>query len=142
MANWRYFGKLHSGLYRLTGGRLGARMGWIDVALIETIGRKSGKTRVTPLACYPWKDSIAVSASNDGQEHHPAWYLNLQANPRVSVQLGSKRFDAIAEEVSGDEKEALWKVVTDINHHQTKYRATTSRDIPLIWFRKCDEGSQ
>ena len=136
MANWKYFGIAHKQLYRLSGGRLGKRMGWIDVALVETTGRKSGKTRTTPLACYPWKDSVAVSASNNGQENHPAWFLNLQDNPEVTVQTGKTRFKAIAEQVTGQEKEALWKVVTDINKHQTQYRATTERDIPLVFFRK------
>jgi deazaflavin-dependent oxidoreductase (nitroreductase family) len=136
MANWKYFGIAHKQLYRLSGGRLGKRMGWIDVALLETTGRKSGKIRTTPLACYPWKGSIAVSASNNGQENHPAWFLNLQDNPEVTVQTGKTRFKAIAEQVTGQEKEALWKVVTDINKHQTQYRATTERDIPLVFFRK------
>jgi deazaflavin-dependent oxidoreductase (nitroreductase family) len=106
------------------------------VALVETTGRKSGKTRTTPLACYPWKGSVAVSASNNGQEYHPAWFLNLQANPEVAVQTGKERFKAIAEEVLGEDKEKLWQIVTDINKHQTEYRATTERDIPLVYFRK------
>ena len=138
MANWRYFGLVHKKLYQLTGGRCGARMGWIDVALVETRGRKSGQPRIAPIACYPWKDSIAVSASNNGQEHHPAWYLNMRANPKVTVQLGKERFTALAEDVTGAEKEALWKVVTDINKHQTEYRANTTRDIPLVWLKKTE----
>ena len=84
--NWKFFGKIHQRLYRWSGGRLGARMGWIDVALVETVGRKSGKKRIAPIACYPHRDSIVVSASNSGLESHPAWDLNMQANSRVRVQ--------------------------------------------------------
>ncbi len=138
--NWKYFGKLHQALYRLTGGRLGNRMGWIDVALIETVGRKSGKRRTVPLACYPYRDSIAVSASNSGMETHPAWYLNARANPEVVVQLGRERFRAIAEDVPAQEREALWQEVVRINKHQGEYLEKVQREIPLVWFRRAEGG--
>ena len=88
MFNWKYFGKVHAALYKLSGGRFGDRMGWIDVVLVDTVGRKTGKKRTVPIACYPYRDSVAVSASNSGQERHPAWYLNMRATPEVTVQLG------------------------------------------------------
>ena len=97
--DWKHFGRLHKLLYRLSGGRFGARMGWLDVALVETVGRKSGRRRTVPIACYPYRDSVVVSASNSGMEKHPAWYLNMQANPRVRVQRGTRRFEAVAEDV-------------------------------------------
>ncbi len=138
--NWKYFGKLHRALYRLTGGRFGARMGWIDVALIETVGRRSGRRRTVPLACYPYRDSIAVSASNSGLETHPAWYLNIKANPEVTVQLGRERFRAIAEDVPPQEREALWQEVVRINKHQGEYLEKVKREIPLVWFRRVAGG--
>lgn len=134
--NWKFFGKAHKFLYQVSGGRLGARMGWIDVALVSVIGRKSGKQRTVPIACYPYRDSIEVSASNSGLDSHPAWYLNMKANPEVSVQVGRERFQAIAEEVPDEEREALWASIVEINHHQGEYLEKTSRKIPLLWFRK------
>ncbi len=134
--NWKYFGKLHEKLYRLSGGRLGARMGWIDVALVETVGRKSGKLRTAPIACYPYRDSIVVSASNSGAERHPAWYLNMQADPNVTVQLGREKFRAVAVEVPEEEREALWQKIVEINHHQGEYLARTERRIPLVWLKR------
>jgi deazaflavin-dependent oxidoreductase (nitroreductase family) len=111
-------------------------MGWIKVALIDTVGRKSGKKRTVPIACYPYRDSVAVSASNSGQEKHPAWYLNMQANPQVMVQLGKERFAATAEEVPDEEREELWKTIVEINKHQGEYLEKVSRRIPLMWFRR------
>ncbi len=111
-------------------------MGWIDVALVETVGRRSGKTRIVPIACYPYRDSVVVSASNSGSDKHPAWYLNMQANPRVSVQLGRQTFEAMAEEVPDDEREALWQEIVASNKHQGEYLAATRRRIPLVWFRR------
>ena len=134
--NWKYFGKIHEKLYRLSGGRLGARMGWIDVALVETVGRKSGKRRTAPIACYPYRDSIVVSASNSGSERHPAWYLNMKADPNVTVQLGREKFRAVAEEVPEEEREALWQKIVEINHHQGEYLASTERRIPLVWLKR------
>jgi deazaflavin-dependent oxidoreductase (nitroreductase family) len=135
--NWKYFGKVHKVLYQLSGGRLGARMGWIDVALVETTGRKSGKQRVSPLACYPYKDSIVVSASNSGLENHPAWYLNMQADPNVTVRLGRDQYKAVAEEVPEEEREALWRKIVELNSHQQDYLDNTDRRIPLVWLRRC-----
>ena len=136
MFNWKYFGKAHGLLYRLSGGRFGASMGWIKVALIDTVGRKSGKKRTVPLACYPYRDSVVVSASNSGQERHPAWYLNMMANPEVTVQLGRERYQAIAEEVPEEEREGLWPEIVKANKHQGEYLEKVERKIPLVWFRR------
>lgn len=136
MINWKYFGVLHKLLYKLSGGKLGAKMGWIDVALVSTVGRKSGLVRTAPIACYPHKDSVVVSASNSGQEKPPAWYLNMQTNPQVTVQLGKEQFEAIAEDVPEEERAELWKKIIKINHHQGEYLEKVERKIPLVWFRK------
>lgn len=136
MLSWKHFGKVHAFLYRLSGGRLGARMGWIDVALVETVGRKSGQLRTVPIACYPYRDSVVVSASNSGKESHPLWYLNMQANPEVAVQLGRERFRAIAEDVPEAERAALWEKIVKLNKHQGQYLQQASRKIPLVWLRR------
>ena len=140
MINWKYFGVVHKVLYKLSGGKYGARMGWIDVALVTTTGRKSGKARTVPIACYPYRDSVAVSASNSGMERHPAWYLNMQANPRVSVQLGREHFEAVAEDVPAEGRESLWQSVVKINKHQGEYLAAVQREIPLVWFRRLQDS--
>lgn len=134
--DWKYFGRVHKLLYKMSGGRWGARMGWIDVALVEMKGRKTGKMRTVPLACYPYKDTVVVSASNSGKETDPAWYLNLQADPRVTVQLGRERFEAEALDVPAQEREALWPSIVELNKHQGEYLASTQREIPLVWFRR------
>jgi len=136
MSIWNYFGVAHKIVYKLSGGRMGARMGWIDVALVETTGRKTGKKRTIPIACYPHKDSIAVSASNSGSDKHPAWYLNMVANPAVSVRLGKEQFQAYAEPVPDEERKALWQQIVDNNKHQGEYLEKTTRKIPLVWLRR------
>ena len=138
MFSWKDFGRAHMWLYRKSGGRIGARMGSIDVALVESIGRKSGLPRCVPIACYPYRDSIVVSASNSGSDSHPAWYLNMQANPQVTVRLGRDHYRAIAEEVPDAEREALWLAISANNKHQSGYLEKTQRKIPLVWLRRVD----
>ena len=134
--NWKYFGKVHGWLYKLSGGKFGANMGRIDVVLLETTGRKSGKKRVAPIACYPYKDSVVVSASNSGMERPPAWFLNLKADPNCQAQLGEEKFAAIAEELSKEVGDELLPTIYKINPHQREYRESTQRHIPLVWLRR------
>ena len=136
MLSWKDFGRVHAFLYRVTGGRLGARMGGIDIALVETTGRRSGQLRTVPIACYPYRDSIVVSASNSGKETHPAWYLNMQANPDVKVQFGRDRYCAVAENVADAERASLWHQIVELNPHQEGYREKALRKIPLVWLRR------
>ncbi len=136
MSFWNYFGVAHKALYKMSGGRMGARMGWIDVALVETTGRKTGKKRTIPIACYPHKNSIAVSASNSGSDKNPAWYLNMVANPEIAVRLGREQFKAYAEVVPDEEREELWQRIVNNNKHQGEYLEQTQRKIPLVWLRR------
>jgi deazaflavin-dependent oxidoreductase (nitroreductase family) len=73
-------------------------------------------------------------------ESHPAWYLNMQANPRVTVQLGQEQFEAMAEDVPDEEREALWESVVKINKHQGEYLEAVQREIPLVWFRRLHDS--
>lgn len=134
--NWKYFGAVHKAIYRLSGGRLGARMGNIDCVLVETVGRKSGKQRIVPISCYPYKDSVVISASNSGMERPPGWYFNLKAKPECTAQLGTDRFAAIAEELPKEEADSLLPTIFKINPHQREYREQTERYIPLVWLRR------
>ena len=136
MADWKVFSKVHSKLFKLSGGRIGAKMAGIDMAIINTVGRKSGQVRPAPAACYPYKDSVVVVASNNGGEKDPIWWLNLKTQPRVSVQLGKEQFDIEAEELHSDEREAIWSEIIKINPRQKKYAEITERVLPVIYLRK------
>jgi len=111
-------------------------MGRIDVALVETIGRKTRLVRSVPIACYPYRDSLVVSASNSGKESPPVWYLNMQSDPAVTVQLGKQRFRATAEDVADEERRALWDSIVKLNKHQGEYLEKAQRKNPLVWLRR------
>ncbi len=92
MADWKLFSKVHQFVYRISKGRVGARLAGIDMVVIHCIGRKSGLGRPTPIACYPYGNNVAVVASNNGADKDPVWWLNLKAHPEVDVQLGKRNF--------------------------------------------------
>src|SRR3712207_1826103 len=78
-------GTIHRTLYRASGGKWGRTFFGSPILLLTTTGRKTGRSRTWPLTYLPDADRLIVIASNGGQPNHPAWYLNLRANPHVSV---------------------------------------------------------
>lgn len=136
MANWLWFTKLHTKVFRLTGGRIGGNLAGIDIVFVDTIGRKTGQVRTLPIACYTYGNDIIISASNNGQDTDPVWWLNLKAQPEVDVQCGTKRYRVRAEEITGDERMAAWEIVIKKNPVQAHHQQKTQRLIPLVRLRK------
>jgi deazaflavin-dependent oxidoreductase (nitroreductase family) len=136
MANWKYFSKFHKAAYRLTNGIVGSRLDGVDMALVSITGRKSGQIRTTPIACYRYKGSITVSASNNGLDKHPLWYLNLKAKPEAAIQFETDRYRAMAIEITGEERDTLWQTIIKLNPKQAEHQNNTKRIIPLIWFKR------
>ena len=123
---------VHSGVYRATGGRLLGRMGQSPILLLNTIGRKSGKKRATPLLYIVEGEDFVIIASKGGAPTQPAWYLNLKANPDASVEVGDRKVRVRAEEVEGEEKERLWKKMANMYPTYDDYQNKTKREIPLL----------
>lgn len=122
----------HEFWYRLSGGLIGGRIGGLPVLLLTTTGRKSGKKRTRPLVYLEDADNMVVIASNGGAEQHPAWWLNLRANPKAEVQVGSDSKSVTAEEATGEERERLWREVVELYHGYDEYRRMTKRKIPVV----------
>lgn len=122
----------HIFLYRLTGGRLGGKLAGISHLLLRTTGRKTGKLRTIPIACMEHEGNLLVVASNNGQDHHPAWYLNLVANPGVEVQFHGKRKKTTARTATPEERATLWPLLTTYNRMFARYEKRTSREIPVV----------
>ncbi len=79
--------RIHLLILRLSGGKLGARVGGQDVLLLHHIGARSGKARLTPLGFMPEGEGFLIVASAAGHKRHPGWYHNLKANPRTRVDF-------------------------------------------------------
>ncbi|MGB7540247.1 MAG: nitroreductase family deazaflavin-dependent oxidoreductase [Anaerolineales bacterium] len=133
MANWiKFFTSANAFLFRITGGRLGNRMGGQSVLLLHTIGRKSGKPYTTPLSYYRDGNAYLVVASNWGKEAHSAWFFNLLQQPRTTIQVGSTTIPVEARAAEGEEYNRLWILVTRQNDQYVKYQAGLARKIPIV----------
>ncbi len=100
--------------------------------LLTTRGRKSGELRRQALIYGRDGDRYLVVASIGGAPKHPAWYVNLVANPEVEVQVGAEIFRAIARTAPPDEKSRLWETMTGIFPNYIAYQAKTTRQIPVV----------
>jgi deazaflavin-dependent oxidoreductase (nitroreductase family) len=123
---------MHSRVYRLTGGKVGGRIGKVPVLLLTTIGRRSGQPRTQPLAYTHVGDGYAVIASKGGAAQHPFWYLNLRANPLAEVTVGREKRTVRARDAQGDERERLWRTLADLYPAYDRYAQKTSRRIPVV----------
>ena len=128
--------RLHGSLYVRTDGRVGHGMlVTVPSLLLRTTGRRSGAPRTTALSYARDGDDYVLVASNGARPNSPGWYFNLSADPRVELQVGRRRFSAVARTVGKGEPdyERLWRVVNAANHGRyDAYQARTARAIPLV----------
>jgi deazaflavin-dependent oxidoreductase (nitroreductase family) len=132
---FRWFLAVHAGLYRLTNGMLGGRMGPNKVLLLNTTGRKSGKTHTTPLGFFEWQDGYVIVASNGGAAANPGWYYNLKNNPQATIQLFDKVVPVKAEILGGEARTSAWQKVITTSPGYANYEKKTTREIPLFLLR-------
>jgi deazaflavin-dependent oxidoreductase (nitroreductase family) len=116
---FRFFTKLHVLLYRLSGGRIGGSMSDVQILLLESVGRKTGKRRTTPLAYIRDGGDYVVTASNGGEPHHPGWYYNLHSQPQTVIQVM-------------EERRRLWAELVKTNPRFDEYQSKTAREIAMF----------
>ena len=138
MGNWDWFGKLHRSVYEKTGGRIGGNLAGRHMLLLTTTGRKSGKQYTTPLACFTDGDNLVVVASNNGQDHHPAWWLNLEHTPDADIRYGRDHRRVRAELATSDERARLWPWLVKQNPPYARYEKKTSREIPVVVLKQAN----
>ena len=125
--------------FRANQGRVGGALAGIPMILIHHTGAQSRIERVTPLACSHQPDGrLAIVAASGGSPRHPDWYYNLKASPTIRVEVGTRTFPAVAEQLDGTARAGLWpKLVAespDIGEHQAK----TTRRIPVFLLTRRD----
>ena len=100
--------------------------------LLRTTGRKSGRPFVTPLMYGSYGGELIVAASYGGADVHPSWYLNLEANGELAVQVATQAYTAGWREPEGAELKALWAYMDVLSPYYARYRTMTTRQIPLV----------
>jgi F420H(2)-dependent quinone reductase len=119
-------------LYEATAGREGATLEGQPCVILTTRGRKSGQLRKSALMRVEHDGRYVVVASLGGAPKHPVWYLNLVADPRVTLQDGDQVMDLRARTATAEEKRAWWPRATAVWPAYDEYESKTDRDIPVV----------
>jgi deazaflavin-dependent oxidoreductase (nitroreductase family) len=130
--NDRLFGPEHVERYRATGGREGHEWRGAVCLLLTTKGRRSGEPRTAPLIYGRRGHDFLLVASKGGADEPPAWYLNLEADPEVEVQVLDEVFRARARDATPEEKPEMWKTMVAEWPPYDDYQQKTSRQIPVV----------
>ncbi|MET8280862.1 nitroreductase family deazaflavin-dependent oxidoreductase [Micromonospora sp. NPDC005174] len=126
----------HIRRFEETGGR--PRPGVHDL-LLTTRGRRTGELRRTALVYERDGDRYVLAASNRGAEHHPAWYLNLLADPYVTVQVGTETFTARARTATVQERPRLWRLMVSARSEYAAYQQRITREIPVVVLERVED---
>ncbi|MEO8967081.1 MAG: nitroreductase/quinone reductase family protein [Solirubrobacteraceae bacterium] len=122
----------HAWLYVHSAGRLGASVAGHRVLLLTTTGRHSGRTRRTPVQYEYINDELVVVAAGGGSPRPPAWWLNVEADPDVEVQIGADIWDVRAETAGPDRRAELWPALTAANPSIESAQAKAGRQLPVV----------
>jgi proline iminopeptidase len=127
------FGAEHVRRYQETDGEDGYiwREG-APILLLTTTGRVTGQETTTPLIFGVDGENPVIVASKGGAPQHPGWYRNLRKHPEVRVQIKGDRFRARARDAQGEERERLWRSMTEVWPHYDDYEKRTEREIPVV----------
>lgn len=106
--------------------------------LLTTTGARSGQRRTTPMMYVSDGNRLLVIASNAGAPKHPAWYRNLLAQPRVTVEVGKETYDATAIVTEGAERQRLWSRIVEQYPFFADHQAKITRQIPVIALERRD----
>ncbi len=135
----RFLSASHAFWYRVSGGRILRKMRGADVLLLTTTGRRTGKNRTTPLIYVQDGENLGIVASNGGRDHDPAWWTNLQHNPRAQVQVKGNRKTVTAEKAGPEDTTRLWSMLTKVYPAYDDYQKKTKRTIPVVILRPGSE---
>ena len=128
------FFRVHPWIYRKTGGRVLGRLGGDPILLLNTVGRRSGQPRSNGLAYVEDSGAWLVAASWAGEPKHPVWYLNLMAQPEVTIEVRDQCIPVRARELAGDERDRGWQKILDQDPSFAEYQKRTRgvREIPVL----------
>ena len=129
----KWMSRAQTWLYKKTDGKIAGKfLQGAPVALVTTIGRKSGEPRVVPLLYLREGDRVVLVASQGGSTKHPLWYLNLKANPKVTVQIKDEVLNLTARDATEQERAEYWPKLIAMYSGFDDYQSWTDRVIPVV----------
>ena len=118
--------------FRENDGKVGGPFAGATLLLLHHVGARSGAERVSPLAYFPDGDRMLIIASAAGSPKNPDWFHNLKAHPRVTVEVGTETFPVVAGELEPEERDRVWRRITEVAPGFAEYQTKTSRVIPVV----------
>jgi deazaflavin-dependent oxidoreductase (nitroreductase family) len=118
--------------FRGNAGKVGGPFEGKTLLLLHTKGAKSQQERINPVAYVRDADRLVVIASKGGSPTNPDWYYNILANPLVTVEVGTDKFQAHAAVSEEPERTRLYDKMVAMMPGFDDYRRKTSRLIPVI----------
>ena len=118
--------------FRANAGKVGGMFAGVPILLLTTVGARSGKERINPLAYTRDGNRYVIIASKGGAPTNPDWYHNLVANPQATVEVGEERFEVRAAVVNGEERDRLYAAQAELLPNFGEYQRKTSRQIPVF----------
>lgn len=129
----KWMSRANAFVYKKTDGKLGGKfLKGAAVALLTTTGRKTGEPRVSPLLYLRDGDRVVLVASQGGAAKNPMWYLNLKANPKVSIQIKDEVLDLTARDATEAERAEYWPKLVEMYSSFDDYQSWTDRVIPVV----------
>jgi deazaflavin-dependent oxidoreductase (nitroreductase family) len=123
--------------FRANNGKVSGYFEGKNVLLLTTIGAKSGQERLSPLVYTRDGDRYVVAASMGGAPKNPAWYHNLVANPKVTIEDGTEKFEATATVIEDRaERDRLYAGMVAHAEGFADYEKKTTRLIPIVVFER------
>lgn len=108
--------------------------------LLHSTGARSGQPRTSPLVFFSFDDDLVIVASAGGAPAHPAWYHNLLAHPRVTIERWQdgaiETLDVEAVETSGEDRDRLWESLKAAAPGFAEYEVRTTRQIPVLRLKR------
>ncbi len=132
MADMNEFNRKIIDEFHANAGKVGGPFAGAPMILITHKGAKSGRTFTTPLVYSRDGDRVVIVASKAGAPTNPDWYHNLVANPAVTVEIGTEKFQARARVTSGQERERLFNAQAKMMPQFNEYKQKTTRQIPVV----------
>ena len=117
---------------RVSRGRIGSQLGTQTILLLHSLGHKSGRYHVTPIAYFYLDGFYFLVGSNWGKEHDAGWYYNLLAQPRTTIEVKGKNIPVEAIQAKDREYDRLWKYAIEHHPPYLHYKEMTKRHIPIV----------
>jgi deazaflavin-dependent oxidoreductase (nitroreductase family) len=138
----RLLSRIHGAIYRASRGRVLGRIAGMPVLLLTTTGRRSGKPCTATLTYFREGNTFVVIGSFGGSDLPPAWWLNLQRDPRASLLIGGTTSMVTARAATPEEHDRLWPLVTETYSGYARYQQRTTRLVPIVLLTPVDADTR